>query len=87
MLGVAAQVSHVYAQKVMHEVNSGAGLIDPDMVEHERARGPGARSLDFEDEVVLLDLRDHNPTRTHASYQHDLFRATGTFVSRPVISK
>jgi hypothetical protein len=83
MLGTAAQVSHVYAQKIMNEVNSEARLIDPDMVEHERARGPGARSLDFSDEVVLLDLRDSNPTRTHASYQHELFRATGTFVSGP----
>jgi hypothetical protein len=40
MLGEAAQVSHVYAQKIMKEVNSNAGLIDPDKVEHARARGP-----------------------------------------------
>jgi hypothetical protein len=40
MLGAAAQVSHVYAQKIMKEVNSNDGLIDPDKVDHERARGP-----------------------------------------------
>jgi hypothetical protein len=81
MLGTAAQVSHVYAQKVINEVNSEAGLIDPDTVEHDRARGPGARSLDFLDEVVLLDLRDSNPTRTHASYQNELFRATAPVIA------
>jgi hypothetical protein len=40
MLGAAAQVSHAYAQKIMKEVNSYAGLIDPDKVDHARARGP-----------------------------------------------
>jgi transposase len=80
-------VSHVYARKVMKEVDQGDTLVDPDSKTRDCARGPGSMTLSHEDELTLLHLRDLNPQRSLASYQSELYQRYGTIVSAAVISK
>jgi predicted transcriptional regulator len=52
----AASVSQKVAAKIIEEVESG-GLIDPSTVKQGRATGAGSKTLAFNIEMLLVDLR------------------------------
>ncbi len=52
----AVNVSHVCAQRVMWEIQSPDGCVDPDYTKSQRLKGPGSLSSDAFDIAVLLYL-------------------------------
>ncbi len=83
-LARAASVSHKYAAKIIEEVESG-GLIDPSTMKQARATGAGSKTLDLDDETLLLRLRMWQPSMTLRMCQSHLFN--GTTVHESVISR
>jgi hypothetical protein len=80
-----AHVSHMYVKKVLYELNSGAGIFDPQLNKRQYLKGPGARMLDSHDVACLILLLWQKPSRTLESYRHELFYATGTITSTSTI--
>ena len=58
----------------------------PDEIVQRRATGVGVRSLDEDDENLLLFLRYQDPTRSNQSYVEHLYLYHGTVVSESLIS-
>jgi transposase len=86
-LAKAAKVSRDWAKKVINELKSDDGLIDSDSARPQRIKGPGSRSLDSFDIVVLLFLVTTKPQLSLQGYQRELFQRTATIVSRSTISR
>ena len=78
-------VSKTAVSKVLKEHKNG-GLIDPRDNPQYRYIGPGSKTLDEVDEVVLLSLRE-NPQRSLRSYRVGLLEKTGTEVSETTIHR
>jgi hypothetical protein len=85
-LACAASVSKNFAAKIIDEVESG-GLIDPNTVKHARSTGAGSKTLDINDEMLLLKLRMWQPSMTLKAYQTHLFQINQTTVHESVISR
>jgi transposase len=85
-LARAASVSHKYAGKIIEEVKSGE-LINPTTVKQARSTGAGSKTLDIDDEMLLLRLRMWQPSMTLRMYQSHLFQINGTTVHESVISR
>ena len=81
-----AKVSCGFAKKVIEEADAGE-LVDPTTILSSRKNGPGSRLFTEADEVVLLQLRTANPTRSLASYRRALYQITGTVASEATICK
>jgi len=86
---VAAEVrvSHTYVRKVMEELRSETGILDPRCKKPQRLKGPGSRSLDSYDVATLIVLLRQNPSRTLDSYRRELFNATGTITSTSTLCR
>ena len=81
-----AKVSITFASKVIKEVEAGE-LIDPSQIVSPKSKGVGSRLFTETDELVLLQLRQENPTRTLSSYRRGLYQCTGTSASESTICK
>jgi hypothetical protein len=57
-----AHVSHTYVNKVLDELNSGSGILDPQLNKRQYLKGPGARTLDSHDVACLIILLGQNPS-------------------------
>jgi hypothetical protein len=86
-VGEKAGVSHVYAGKVIGELESGNGILDPACKKPQRLKGPGSRSFDSFDVACLIYLLRRNPTRSLESYRRELFLNTGTITSTSTICR
>jgi hypothetical protein len=82
-----AHVSHTYVKKVLDELNSGSGILDPQLNKQQYLKGPGARMLDSHDVACLIILLWQSPSRTLESYRRELFYATGTITSTSTICR
>ena len=80
-----AHVLHMYVKKVLDELNSGTGILDPQLNKWQYLKGLGARMLDSHDVACLIILIWQNPSWTLESYRHELFYATGTITSTSTI--
>lgn len=67
-LAAEAKTTRKIAKKIIEEIESMGQLIDPDTMQQDRARGCGSMTLSFEDEILLLRIRQHNPQTTLTTY-------------------
>jgi hypothetical protein len=74
-------------KKVLDGLNSGSGILDPQLNKWQYLKGPGARTLDSHDVACLIILLRQNPSRTLESYRRELFYATGTITSTSTICR
>eukprot|EP00594_Rhizosolenia_setigera_P015463 CAMPEP_0178958698 /NCGR_PEP_ID=MMETSP0789-20121207/11798_1 /TAXON_ID=3005 /ORGANISM="Rhizosolenia setigera, Strain CCMP 1694" /LENGTH=376 /DNA_ID=CAMNT_0020641455 /DNA_START=63 /DNA_END=1193 /DNA_ORIENTATION=+ len=93
-LAEATNTSRKFTNKIINELKKNNGCLDC-VLEHKKNRPQkkgkrrtsyGSRTFDVADEIVLLKLREEQPTRTLASYQRHLFHQTGTFASISLIA-
>jgi hypothetical protein len=82
-----AEVSWTFDSKVVKELKEHGEVLDTNKIPINRAKGPGARTLDEIDEVILLDIRREDPQRPLKSYREELFKRTGTLVSGATICR
>ena len=80
--------SRGFVRKVRDEMLDNDGnILDPAAIRQNRARGPGANSLDKYDMFVLLMLYFEEPSRSNAGYVERLYCLTGTIVSTSTVSR
>jgi len=79
-------VGRGFVAKVKEELRVHGHILRPDEIVQRRATGVGSRSLDEEDENLLLLLRYLDPTRSNQSYVENLYLYRGTVVSESLIS-
>jgi len=79
-------VGRGFVAKVKEELRLHENILRPDEIVQRRATGVGVRSLDEDDENLLLFLRYQDPTRSNQSYVEHLYLYHGTVVSESLIS-
>lgn len=79
-------VGRGFVAKVKEELRVHGHILRPDEIVQRRATGVGVRSLDEDDEALLLFLRYLDPTRSNQSYVENLYLYRGTVVSESLIS-
>jgi DNA-binding transcriptional regulator YhcF (GntR family) len=85
-LAAEANVGRGFAQKVLDELMVHGNVLDPKDRKKKVTYLPGARLLNFFDELVLLALQEQDLQRTLASYKTTLMQTTGASVSKSTIS-
>jgi hypothetical protein len=85
-LAKEAKVSWRFANKVINEVLAHGNVLESRKREKTAKHLPGSRLLDFNDELVLLSLREQHPQRALASCKTNLQQITGAVVSMTTIS-
>ena len=85
-LSAETNVGRGFSQKAIDEVLVHGNALDPKERKKKVKYIPGARLLDFFDELVRLALREQDPQRTMASNKTTLMQITGALVSKSTIS-